>query len=236
MKTISWSFSLNHSSLVSLGRIRPNDRFCFYTTDAPNAQHQSILSMSENKLLDVSRVIKSSVKGISCWSYLKRKGTHPEGSCHVAPLWYLCAASAPSIPLRDQLMYFKGWGAIFSDMISSILESNFRDSPVSATQTCQTLGGVGGAGSAHRGESHCEYGSTYDSYVTPTWDKRELMSDERRRSMRHTERVKSTCAVLRDSLCKSLLWLDAARMCVGCMWEAETEGCTDGAKTEEWSN
>lgn len=153
MKTISWSFSLNHSSLVSLGRIRPNDRFCFYTTDAPNAQHQSILSMSENKLLDVSRVIKSSVKGISCWSYLKRKGTHPEGSCHVAPLWYLCAASAPSIPLRDQLMYFKGWGAIFSDMISSILESNFRDSPVSATQTVSdarrgwggwlcTLGGV----------------------------------------------------------------------------------------------
>lgn len=24
-----------------------------------------------------------------------------------------------------------------------------------------------------------------------------------------------------------------ARMCVGCMWEAETEGCTDGAETEE---
>lgn len=40
--------------------------FVFITTDAPNAQHQSILSMSENKLLDVSRVIKSSVKGISC--------------------------------------------------------------------------------------------------------------------------------------------------------------------------
>lgn len=30
MKTISWSFSLNHSSLVSLGRIRPNDRLFLY--------------------------------------------------------------------------------------------------------------------------------------------------------------------------------------------------------------